>query len=87
MKNRFIKSNDDGSPLSSDEDYEYQIPRDKKPVTHANPLNASVKFSDTKLDSHNAMKKRAQLQRKPNVENHVMPLEITDPAKLSSVEF
>ncbi len=30
MKNKFIKSALDGSPLSSDEEYEYQMPKPTK---------------------------------------------------------
>jgi hypothetical protein len=30
MKNRFIKSNVDGSPMSSDEEYDHIYPKEKK---------------------------------------------------------
>ena len=61
MKNKFIKSHLDGSPLSSDEEYEYAYPKDhhqtKKP-DHG--ISSKVKFSEYNLEKHEPHNKRAQ---------------------------
>ena len=61
MKSKFIKSHIDGSPHSSDEEYEYAYPKDHNKTKKSDyELSSKVKISEYNLEKHMPQNKRAQ---------------------------